>query len=68
MADTHFGISKAVHGERTATAVDRLSRPERIEEIGRMLGGAEVTDKTREHADEMLTLAERRRAEISAGA
>lgn len=68
MADTHFGISKAVQGERTATAVNRLSRAERIEEIGRMLGGAEVTGKTREHADEMLTLAERKRAEISAGA
>jgi DNA repair protein RecN (Recombination protein N) len=31
-----------------------LSRQERVEEIARMLGGAEITDTTRRHARELL--------------
>ena len=34
-----------------------LSREERIHEISRMLGGTEITAKTREHAEEMITRA-----------
>lgn len=57
MADAHLGISKRVDGDRTHTVVATLSDAERVDEIGRMLGGAEVTTKTREHAGEMLQLA-----------
>jgi hypothetical protein len=34
-----------------------LTGPARIEELARMLGGAEITARTREHASEMLAAA-----------
>ncbi len=54
--DTHFLVSKRVYGERTNAGVDLLSETERLEEITRMLSGAETTEKTREHASEMLKM------------
>ncbi|NPV26243.1 MAG: DNA repair protein RecN [Firmicutes bacterium] len=56
-AETHFCITKEVQGERTRTQVRALTADERVEEIARMLGGAEVTPLTRQHAREMLQLA-----------
>lgn len=61
MADYHYEISKQVHNERTATSVKQLGDKERIEELARMLGGVEITDKTRHHAQEMLHLADRQK-------
>jgi len=52
--DTHYRVAKAVAGDRTVTSVNALSRDERLDEIARMLGGVELTKKTREHAREML--------------
>lgn len=57
MADTHLNIYKTQAGERTLTKVSRLDMEGRVEELARMLGGAEVTAATREHAREMLSLA-----------
>lgn len=57
MADTHLYIYKVQVGERTLTKVSRLDMEGRVEELARMLGGAEVTAATREHAREMLSLA-----------
>jgi DNA repair protein RecN (Recombination protein N) len=37
-----------------ATAVTKLDRAGRIEELARMLGGAEITATTRKHAAELL--------------
>lgn len=54
MADTHFIVSKRVERGRTCTSIERLGKTERMEEIARMLGGVEITEKTREHAREML--------------
>jgi DNA repair protein RecN (Recombination protein N) len=53
-ADTHFQIEKHVEKGRTRTTVRRLTAAERIEEIGRMLGGAGVSDAVRASAREML--------------
>jgi DNA repair protein RecN (Recombination protein N) len=53
-ADTHFQIEKHVDKGRTRTTVRRLSAPERVEEISRMLGGAGVSDAVRASAREML--------------
>ena len=53
-ADTHFQIEKTVAGGRTRTQVTRLSPDARVEEISRMLGGADVTDGIRASAREML--------------
>lgn len=58
MADVHYRIHKATEGERTFTHVDDMDGKGRIEELARMLGGVEVTDKTLQHAQEMLALAD----------
>ena len=54
--DTHYRVVKAISGERTIASVDVLSDKDRLDEITRMLGGAELTKKTREHAREMIEL------------
>ncbi|HET9864628.1 MAG TPA: DNA repair protein RecN [Steroidobacteraceae bacterium] len=50
-------VSKLTDGKTTRTTIAELSMNERIEEIARMLGGKEITDKAREHAREMLQMA-----------
>ncbi|WP_219836453.1 DNA repair protein RecN [Paenibacillus sp. R14(2021)] len=57
MADHHYEINKTIVSERTSTMVRELNSNTRIEELARMLGGVEVTEKTRHHAQEMLDLA-----------
>jgi DNA repair protein RecN (Recombination protein N) len=52
--DTHFVVSKRESGERTTSTVRQLDARERLEEVARMLGGIQVTDRTREAAAEML--------------
>lgn len=61
LAKRHFYIEKQIVQDRTGVTVRELAMNERIEELARMLGGAQVTDTTRQHAREMLTLAERLR-------
>ncbi|HEY8391405.1 MAG TPA: DNA repair protein RecN [Capillibacterium sp.] len=65
LAHRHFYIEKKTQHERTAIQVRVLGKNERVEELARMLGGAEVTATTREHAREMLQLAETLRLEKS---
>ncbi|MDP2993250.1 MAG: DNA repair protein RecN, partial [Deltaproteobacteria bacterium] len=57
-ADRHYRVDKLHKGTRTETIVKELSGEERVEEIARMLGGVEISEKTRAHAQEMI---ERRR-------
>jgi DNA repair protein RecN (Recombination protein N) len=47
-------VSKLSDGKITRTRVTRLTQNERVEELARMLGGIEITDRTRDHAEEML--------------
>ncbi len=54
LADHHVRISKISDGTSTKTVVTHLGDAERIEELARMLGGVEITGRTREHAAEML--------------
>jgi DNA repair protein RecN (Recombination protein N) len=54
-ASAHFWIDKTIRRERTVTAVQRLDNAGRIEEIGRMIGGASVTESVRTSARELLT-------------
>lgn len=54
LADHHFRISKFSDGKSTKTVVTCLGDDERVEELARMLGGVEITARTREHAAEML--------------
>jgi DNA repair protein RecN (Recombination protein N) len=65
---THFHIDKAMRGSRTVTSVRRLSDDGRIEEIGRMIGGAVVTDQARASAKELLAGAVRGSAAAQAKA
>jgi DNA repair protein RecN (Recombination protein N) len=62
LADQHFRISKVTDGKSTRTGLQVLGKNERIEELARMLGGVEITQKTLEHAAEMLAGARRKRA------
>ncbi len=52
--DSHFLVSKRVSGERTNSQISVLSESDRLDEITRMLSGLKITEKTREHAREML--------------
>jgi DNA repair protein RecN (Recombination protein N) len=48
---------QAIDGGETYTEIRPLADAERVDEIARMLGGTEITDTTRAHAAEMLTVA-----------
>jgi len=52
--DRHYRVAKEVASERTNTTVTLLTDLERLEEIARMLGGVTLTQRTRDHALEML--------------
>ena len=54
-ASSHMRINKMTDGKSTKIHVTKLKEDSRIEEIARMLGGIEMTEKTREHASEMLS-------------
>ena len=53
-ADSHYLIEKRIADGRTVTAATLLTPEERVAEMARMLGGARITEKTLEHAREML--------------
>ncbi len=54
--DRHVRVEKQVSKGSTKTAVRVLDMSERVEELARMLGGAEITEVTRQHARELLGL------------
>ncbi len=49
-------VAKAVERGITRSTVRVLDEPARVEEIARMLGGASMTETTRRHAAEMLSV------------
>ena len=53
-ADSHLVVEKEMLKNRTRVTVARLDRAARVEEIARMLTGAEITDSARRHARELL--------------
>lgn len=57
MADSHFLIEKTSDDRSTISNIHRLSEEESVEELARMLGGAEITSAVLENAREMKTLA-----------
>ena len=57
MADAHFAIEKKVADGKTRTNISLLNKEEEIDELARILGGAEITEKVRESAAEMKELA-----------
>ena len=55
-ADHQWQVSKAVVNDVTLSSIAVLDEAQRVEEIARMLGGATITETTRKHAAEMLSL------------
>jgi DNA repair protein RecN (Recombination protein N) len=53
-ADAHFRVAKVGRGTDVTSEVVALARAERVDELARMLSGAEVTAKTRAHARELF--------------
>jgi DNA repair protein RecN (Recombination protein N) len=53
-ADEQWQVTRGGGRGRVATDVRRLDRAARVEELARMLGGAEITAATRRHAAELL--------------
>ena len=58
MADSHYLIEKTAEGERTQTQIRELSEAEQIHEVGRLMGGVEITQTILDSADEMKKMAE----------
>ena len=54
--DHHLLVNKLSTKASTSTNVKELAAEERIEEIARMLGGMKITEQSRKHAKEMLSL------------
>ena len=52
--DAQWSVSKSKGKGKLSTSVTLLDRAARIEELARMLGGAEITATTRKHAAELL--------------
>ncbi|MEO8135392.1 MAG: DNA repair protein RecN [Betaproteobacteria bacterium] len=58
-ADQHLVVRKTNGAKTPRSEVDLLADRERIEEVARMLGGVEITPRTRSHAKEMLAASTR---------
>ena len=50
----HYRVSKLTDGQTSITKVRLLADEEKLEELSRMLGGIEITERTRAHAAEMM--------------
>lgn len=55
---THFAIQKQTRGRRTVTSVTRLDGAERVDELARMMGGADAGAHARAGAQELLDAAQ----------
>jgi DNA repair protein RecN (Recombination protein N) len=53
-ADTHVKIYKELQQDRNITKAKVLDKEERIEEIAKIISGAEITEHALKHAEEML--------------
>lgn len=63
MADSHYRIEKLVNNGETRTQIRKLKKEEEIEELARILGGAEITDAVMKNAEEMKALADAKKSE-----
>lgn len=50
----HYRVTKQTDGSTSHVRVCRLRDSERVEELSRMLGGIEITETVRAHAEEMM--------------
>lgn len=64
MADHHYFIKKEVEHDRTYTSLAEIDTHARIEEVSRMMSGAEITELTLQHATELLKMANERKKQM----
>ncbi len=64
-ADHHYQIVKHVENGRTVTQIFKLDDVQRLEETARMIGGADITPTTRQHADELLKTGQQYSSDIT---
>ena len=57
MADAHYLIEKQTKDQKTTTGIRLLNEDEEIQELARILGGAEITQAVLTTAGEMKKLA-----------
>lgn len=58
-ADTHYCIEKNTSEDRTFTSIRKLGDIQRRDEIARLIAGSNITEKTMEHASEIIELSKR---------
>jgi DNA repair protein RecN (Recombination protein N) len=58
-ADTHYRIEKNTSNDRTFTNIKKLDDAEMVDEIARLIAGSNITEKTMQHATEIIELAKR---------
>lgn len=66
MSDHHYFIEKRVLDNRTTTTITELTAAQSVAEISRMLSGTVITKLTKEHASELLKLADEEKQKIKA--
>ncbi|MEI3606770.1 DNA repair protein RecN [Pseudogracilibacillus sp. SE30717A] len=66
MSDHHVLIKKEEKQKRTSTHMKDLSKKEKIQELGRMMTGATLTDTAIEHSQELLDLTKNYKESIKA--
>jgi DNA repair protein RecN (Recombination protein N) len=54
MSDSHYLVQKGKSEGRVTTLVKNLSEKEKVREVARMLAGAEITDISIKHAEELI--------------
>ncbi|MFB4164609.1 DNA repair protein RecN [Alteribacillus sp. JSM 102045] len=59
MADNHLYIEKKEKKDRVITTVKPIDGKKKTDEIARMISGVEITELTRENANELLIMAEK---------
>lgn len=64
MSDIHYLIQKESSNGKTFTYVKKMNFEERKQEIARMVGGAEVTNLTLQHAEELIKMADNKKREL----
>lgn len=58
LANNHLLISKKDEGDFTISSTKKIENKDRVEEIARLIGGVNITNKTIASASEMLTMAQ----------
>ena len=61
LSDFHYLVKKIVIENSTFSKVEKINNDSKIQEIAKMLGGAEVTEATKKNAKEMIKLANQKK-------